>query len=242
MTLPSSFSAAQSRELQRLADAVPAVQRCHRPTRVVACCVQSISVIRCSRWNSRMRRSYSTKAADCAAAEYCSRCSTAALRQARLDPGRLPPGRDSRRTCRTAPSHAAAGRVRRRPPPGGFASRRSGPGRAREDSSAIGGILRRQRRIDDADDERFEIVEAFEHDLPLLGSEAQAGRGRRTRRGKAGTARYAFAPMPDPASRALRAGSSIATTLQVCKFDEVEADCAAATRHSRVPSGNGSGR
>jgi len=30
-------------------------------------------------------------------------------------------------------------------------------------------------------------------------------------------------------------------TLQVCKFDEVEADCAAATRRTSVPGGNGVG-
>jgi len=40
----------------------------------------------------------------------------------------------------------------------------------------------------------------------------------------------------------LRAWSSTATTLQVCKFDEVEADDAAATSRSSVPSGNGVGK
>jgi hypothetical protein len=39
----------------------------------------------------------------------------------------------------------------------------------------------------------------------------------------------------------LRSKSSTASTLQVCKFDEVEADCAAATSWCNVPGGSGAG-
>ncbi len=43
------------------------------------------------------------------------------------------------------------------------------------------------------------------------------------------------------ASSARTSGRSTATTDQVCRLDEVAADCAAATSASSVPSGSGSG-
>ena len=43
-------------------------------------------------------------------------------------------------------------------------------------------------------------------------------------------------------SRALRSGASTVTTLQSCKFDDVDADCAAAISSSSVPAASARGR
>ena len=51
-----------------------------------------------------------------------------------------------------------------------------------------------------------------------------------------------FWPAASLASRALRAGSSTTTTLQVCRFDEVGAEEAAASTRSSVAAGTVLGR
>jgi hypothetical protein len=51
-----------------------------------------------------------------------------------------------------------------------------------------------------------------------------------------------FLPPASSASRARLARSATATTLHNCRFDDVAADCAAATSVSTVPGGKASGR
>ncbi len=154
------------------------------------------------------------------------------------EPRALPP--HSRRRARRPPPRLAAGRAGARHPRS-VAHRADIDGRQPQAFGCERCVLGGESRVDRRDQEHLQRVVACMRQSGLVRNAVQPRQiGEEDQEHRA--LLDMFLPAGVGASVALSAASVTATTLQVCRLDEVAADCAPATIASSAPSGRGSGR